>query len=1221
MNTNLPPGTRLRTPRAPRPHPSLFLLSLLLLCAPRSSPHLASAGPVNVKVLSLMYNKNWPLQYVNALNAGFNASLAARNWTVGPEVSVTVVYPASYDTPAPEHLKNYLQQPGNDKGLLVVLGPMGESDTMNSYATLEENNLVGFAPLTGSPALDIYHPNLYFIRPEMTAEIIALIRYAVSYLRVLRLAFVYIAEELGEIELYQQAVEFMAQMGYEFCCVFVVENTKKRPALDAEFDKAWEDFAAKRPQAVIMIDAIENETERFLSKLVSDPRTKDAFLLAPSLLWKPLVDIWRSALEAVNVSFVPRRVKQTGMNPLAKDGYFDAIKRFWVEMSDYLRSSGNQSGFDDPEYFMLNDEVGELMVHGWIAGEVMMEALQSHGWLDDRVAFMKSLYNQRRYLVDDLAIGDFGGNCTDKATTNGAICHCNRGGRKVYMKEIAEDYRLDPVLGGYITSSPLTCHSDPSILQPPLSGVMISMSDHPVLMAGATSFGDGASAVASDGRVGEVNRFFLQQLNTDAQNSASDIQELQKNRIVTAVFGVVTDAMLRIPSLTFIDPITPTPRLTTFRQNIIHLSPTLEQQLYVLAKYLATHTNPLYAVIRGKQSSGISAILTRTLVTFGMNLTSTTVLQPGDELSKHLPIRGSVFVIGLAVDEVEVLEEHLRTQTKVCVMVQFSEVALLYNEFVDAFNNSESAGRLVFATSLPHWADVNTTSETVRQYHAAIRNATQRSPLSLLGFATGQLMKRNLRRMDMVTPELLCDLFYNESIATANDMRYGPYNYYDCLNGDGIVVDDCVTNFGATNIAVWSMSRALKVDVPVLQEPITPSMIYSDPEGLSLSPAQLAGVIFTAVLGVSLLVGLVVVLYWTQCGARDNGSAPKEPTDPVTLIFTDIESSTGLWAGHPGVMPDAVTAHHRMIRALITSHNCYEVKTVGDSFMIACCSAFAATRLAHDLQQAFLCHEWGTTAFDESYHEFEERKAEDIDGYVPPTARLDPAVYNGLWSGLRVRVGIHTGLCDIRHDEVTKGYDYYGQTTNMAARTESVANGGQVLLTEATYLALSTAERRCLDVTPLGPVPLRGVPEPVEMYQLNAVPGRIFAELRLDRAVDIPDACDGAITSTSDHSSTLELSETAHVIMDSLQSLLGTFTTSQRQKALTLFCERWRIAQPRGAGESWDDECCKDVMRRIAAKVGHVVDYCTPCGNGQSASTLSSTSIIFVSNPTLDCDK
>ncbi|RNF09430.1 receptor-type adenylate cyclase, partial [Trypanosoma conorhini] len=54
------------------------------------------------------------------------------------------------------------------------------------------------------------------------------------------------------------------------------------------------------------------------------------------------------------------------------------------------------------------------------------------------------------------------------------------------------------------------------------------------------------------------------------------------------------------------------------------------------------------------------------------------------------------------------------------------------------------------------------------------------------------------------------------------------------------------------------------------------------------------------------------------------------------------------------LMHDAVAAHHRLIRALIAKYRCYEVKTVGDSFVIACKSVFAAVQLVRELQQV-LC--------------------------------------------------------------------------------------------------------------------------------------------------------------------------------------------------------------------------------------------------------------------------
>ncbi|KEG06999.1 putative receptor-type adenylate cyclase [Trypanosoma grayi] len=259
--------------------------------------------------------------------------------------------------------------------------------------------------------------------------------------------------------------------------------------------------------------------------------------------------------------------------------------------------------------------------------------------------------------------------------------------------------------------------------------------------------------------------------------------------------------------------------------------------------------------------------------------------------------------------------------------------------------------------------------------------------------------------------------------------------------------------------------------------------------------------------------------------------------------------------------------------------------------MIACKSAWAAVQLARDIQRSFLHHDWGTGVIDAAYHEFEEGRAAEDEEYVPPTARLDAAVYRGYWNGLRVRVGVHTGLSDIRHDEVTKGYDYYGGTSNMAARTESVANGGQVLLTRAAYKALSTAEREQLNVTAFGIVPLRGVPKPVEMFQLNAVPGRTFAALRLDR--DIDEEYDD-VASTTDGSTERSKSDASSRVAGHLAVVItmmfSPFPLQQRLKAIQPLLHRWNVrVPPKSAGMSQNDHC-HIVVQKLAMKLNRVMD-------------------------------
>ncbi|EAN82586.1 putative receptor-type adenylate cyclase [Trypanosoma cruzi] len=119
--------------------------------------------------------------------------------------------------------------------------------------------------------------------------------------------------------------------------------------------------------------------------------------------------MWRAAV-AGGVEFVPGQVITTGTNPLAKDTQYEAIQRFQEVMRAYLTHSG-QKDYADKDHFLKDDGDGEMMVAGWIAGEVLSQALGSREWVKDRKSFLASLYNQRRYVVDDIVIGDYGGDC------------------------------------------------------------------------------------------------------------------------------------------------------------------------------------------------------------------------------------------------------------------------------------------------------------------------------------------------------------------------------------------------------------------------------------------------------------------------------------------------------------------------------------------------------------------------------------------------------------------------------------------------------------------------------------------------------------------------------------------------------------------------------------------------------------------------------------------
>ncbi|CCD13049.1 unnamed protein product [Trypanosoma congolense IL3000] len=1062
--------------------------------------------------------------------------------------------------------------------------------------------------------------------------------------------------EIG-VSLHKFAVNVMSMMGFELCETFAVS----RDASESELEAAWAQFTGARPQAILLFAPISNEdTSWFIDRVVQSTKEEFMYVMVPSTSVAFLLRSWREAVLRHNGKLKPGQIIATGTHPPSVDTRFEVVQRFRKEMNSFLDSNTEWIGYAKPPHFDDDSTMGELMMLGWLTGEVLMQALSNERQLTNRTAFMESLYKQRRYLVDEFVVGDFGGDCQEFSYQQGAMCRCNQGGNGVYMKSVGEGYRLEHVREGVMMWGTSKCSIDEVIMHPFFSGLAVMLADMPDAMEPGLSWFFGATALENGVEILE-QRLLWESLVLSSQVASTSLERYLDENIVTALFGCVNESFVEKRDVVLLDSFTPSPTVNSFMRNVIRLSPTLQQQLYVLAMYLSNKTpDDITVIFRGPRASLAIDALNMTLVTFGMSLKSKVVLGDEESLERVLPSSGYVFVIGLRATDAKPCAKHLVAHSSVELYVLFSDVSKVYEEFVEAFNETTktiaSAARLVFATSLPHWADRDGPSETLQKFHSAVRDPSMWSPMSLRGFMTARLLQVITPAMKKINSTLLLDYFYKESVIGVDDMRYGPFSDKECVSGQASLESDCLTNFGARDIAVWSMSRALDPTVPVLQRPVTPSLQYTNAnKDQGLMPSQIAGVIIVCCVALALFIALGALLFVSLRNARDSKREPKGVVDPVvfnctdnenklsmiaapvsfsrelpdsaclgacrnplheppTFVFTDIESSTAQWATHPELMPDAVAAHHNIVRSLISKYDCYEVKTVGDSFMIASRSITAGVRLAQELQQSFLRYDWKTAVFDDFYRNMEVEKSEEDERYTPPTAHLDPEVYRELWSGLRVRIGIHTGLCDIRHDEVTKGYDYYGRTPNMGARTESIANGGQVLLTHAAYMALSAAERDEFDVTSLGAVSLRGVPEPVEMFQLNAVPGRRFAALRLDREHYFDeDACDGTSTSNSDHSSSrAELSESAQMIATSLQSLLGTFKAAQREKLLMPFCERWRVSLPRRGGCAWDDAYCEEVVRRIAVKVGHIAEHGAYEASGGST-VRSNSSLIVVS--------
>jgi adenylate cyclase len=80
---------------------------------------------------------------------------------------------------------------------------------------------------------------------------------------------------------------------------------------------------------------------------------------------------------------------------------------------------------------------------------------------------------------------------------------------------------------------------------------------------------------------------------------------------------------------------------------------------------------------------------------------------------------------------------------------------------------------------------------------------------------------------------------------------------------------------------------------------------------------------------------------------------------------------------------------------------------------------------------------------------------------------------------LWVRIGMHWGFPTPRGDDIV------GHDVNLAARIVDVAGPGELLLSDTVRTALDATAAAALRFDELGPVVMRGIPEPVRLYRAS----------------------------------------------------------------------------------------------------------------------------------------
>ena len=161
----------------------------------------------------------------------------------------------------------------------------------------------------------------------------------------------------------------------------------------------------------------------------------------------------------------------------------------------------------------------------------------------------------------------------------------------------------------------------------------------------------------------------------------------------------------------------------------------------------------------------------------------------------------------------------------------------------------------------------------------------------------------------------------------------------------------------------------------------------------------------------------------------------------AAIMFTDIVGYSSLSQSDEPAALRQVQEQERLIRPILGSHHGRRVKSTGDGFLLEFQNALEAVEGAVELQ----------------------RRAHELS-----------SMRDG--SPLRIRIGLHLG------DVQRRGSDILGDSVNIAARIEPLADPGGICLSEEVYAQVRNKVPYQMDS--LGPKSLKGLREPVRVYRI-----------------------------------------------------------------------------------------------------------------------------------------
>ncbi len=177
--------------------------------------------------------------------------------------------------------------------------------------------------------------------------------------------------------------------------------------------------------------------------------------------------------------------------------------------------------------------------------------------------------------------------------------------------------------------------------------------------------------------------------------------------------------------------------------------------------------------------------------------------------------------------------------------------------------------------------------------------------------------------------------------------------------------------------------------------------------------------------------------------------------ESLAFVFTDIEGSTRRWEQFPDAMADVVARHDRLLDQVVADAGGVLVNHTGDGLIASFSETHDAVDAALAVQAMMSVEDWSAV------------------------------------DGLAIRVAVHHGAIVRRDGEP------FGWALNFASRLNSIAHGGQVVISEAALNSIGEDGLGSLTFRSLGEHRLRDIAKPAQVFQIDT-PGAaaVFPPLR-----------------------------------------------------------------------------------------------------------------------------